>query len=314
MEIIFQSPKGEIQDVTELVSEISLEDNINKSCILTLSCLVVAAPMIGTRVRFTHDGVCWFMGVVFRISRGQDGICQLTAYDQLRYLAANESYVIHNETAASAVRRICGDMGLPTGKVAETGHIIVNKVCDDQKMLDIIFDCVQLTAVNTNQLFFLKDVEGKVTLQNIKDNVQDVVLAPDFLLSKYTYEQTIDDDSFNTIKLVQDDSENGKRRQFVIKDSGNIQAWGGVLQYYEKLDEGMNDAQLKERGKALLSLKNRVEQSLSVDLDGDRRVRAGNVIFMELEEIGIRKFLLCTAATHKFTAAFHTIKANFKLV
>lgn len=316
MEVLLQNQSGQVFDITSLVVQASLQDHINKSCALSLDILADtdAFPSEGCRIRFSIDGSVWFLGIVFKAAKDESQVYKITAYDQLRYLTANDTYVFDNETASDAVRRICNDLQLTVGSLADTQYLISGKVCDDQAMLDMISDCIQLTAIHTNQLYYLKDIAGAVSLRNIKDSITDLVIDPEYLLSKYSYERSIDDDSYNLVKLVQDDADTGKRMQYVVKDSTNIRAWGGILQYYEKIDDSLNAGQMKERAKSLLTLKNRVTQTLTLTAEGDDRIRAGNVIYINIPDVSVKRFLLCTSAVHSFSGASHTVKADFKLV
>lgn len=64
----------------------------------------------------------------------------------------------------------------------------------------------------------------------------------------YTYESEIDSETYNKIKLVRDNKTTGKRDVYIFQDSNNMTFWG-VLQDYETVQEGMNEAQIKERGR-----------------------------------------------------------------
>ena len=87
------------------------------------------------------------------------------------------------------------------------------------------------------------------------------------------------------------------------------------MQYYEKVDDSVNAAQVKEKCDALLSLKNRVVRTLTnVKILGNKSIRAGNMIFVNLPKHDIKGFLLCTKAEHTYQNAAHTVNADFKLI
>lgn len=103
--------------------------------------------------------------------------------------------------------------------------------------------------------------------------VSGLCLEPGSILTGYQYSRSIDGDTFNQIKLVRDNKDAGKQEVYIAKDSETIRQWG-LLQYYEKVDDGMNAEQIKEKADALLQLKNRVRQTLSLERTG-RSVAAG---------------------------------------
>jgi hypothetical protein len=271
-------------------------------------------PEEGNGVRVTCDGVVYFAGYIFKTAFSQTGETKVTAYDQLRYLQANDTFVFKNgETAGQIVKVLCSAMGLRTGVVEDTRYPLGLMTFDNKAMLNMVAESVTKTLIAKKQLYFIKDNAGKVDFCNIENCLSDLRLSPESLLYGYNYERDIDTDTYNQVKLVRDNKETGAREVYMAKDSGNIKKWG-TLQYYEKLDDGTTPEQAKEKADSLLYLKNRVCQKLGVDVLGEKSVRAGNMIFVDLPDARVRKYLLCTAAKHRFTNAAHTVKATFKMV
>lgn len=314
-EMLLIKSGGLIYDVSELVTPVDFTDSMNVSGICTFGMLQEGVrPEEGNGVRVTCDGITYFAGYIFKLGFSQTGEAKITAYDQLRYLKANDTFVFkNNETAGQIVKTLCAAMGLRTGTIEDNGYGLGTMTFDNKAMLDIVADCVTKVLVDKKQIYFLKDNAGKVEFRNIESCLSDLLIDPESLLYGYNYERDIDSDTYNQIKLIRDNKQTGQREIYMTKDSGNIKRWG-TLQYYEKLDDGVSAEQAKEKADSLLYLKNRVGQTLSVDVLGEKTVRAGNMIFIYLASAGVRKYLLCTAARHRFTNAAHTVKADFKLV
>lgn len=304
-----------IYDISELVTPVNFNDNINVSGVCTFGMLLNGVRLEeGNGVRITCDGVRYFAGYIFKLGFSETGEAKVTAYDQLRYLKANDTFVFkNNETASQIVKTLCEAMELRMGVIEDTKYSLGTMTFDDKPMLDMIADCVTKTLIDKKQIYFLKDNAGKVEFRNIQNCLSDLVIAPDSLLYGYQYERDIDSDTYNQIKLVRDNKDSGQREIYMSKDSGNIKKWG-TLQYYEKVDDDMTPAQVKEKADSLLFLKNRVGQKLSVDVLGEKTIRAGNMLFIDLPDAKVRKYLLCTAARHHFTNTAHTVKADLKLV
>lgn len=302
-------------DVSELVGQVEFADNINKAGVCTFPMMKDSVrPEEGNSVRVICEGETYFAGNIFKLGFTHEAQINVTAYDQLRYLKANETYVFKNKTATDVVRQICGDMGLRTGLLEDTGYSPGTKIFDGKDMLDIIADYLKLTLVAKKEIFYVKDIAGEIVLKNIRNSISDLLLDPESLMLGFSYERGIDNDSCNKIKLVRDNKQTGKRELYIAQDSGNIKAWGGTLQHYEKLDDDVNPAQANAKAEALLFLKNRVRQSLSVDVLGESDIRAGNMLYVSLPEFELGKFLLCTAAKHSFTNHAHTVKIDLRLV
>lgn len=303
-------------DISQITGQVEFTDNINKAGVCTFPVMMDGGiiPAEGNGIRIVCEGEIYFVGNIFKTAAFQDGQMKVTCYDQLRYLKADETYVFDGKTASDVVRQICGDFGLAMGEIEDTGYNPGKRIFDSKDVLDTISDYIKMTLVAKKEIYYIKDIAGKICLKNIRNSIPSLIISPESLMTGYSYGRSIDDETYNKIKLVRDNKESGKRELYVAQDSGNIKKWGGILQYYEKLDDQVNPAEAKAKADALLYLKNRVQQSLSVDVMGEKDIRAGNMLYTELLEAGLKKFLLCTAARHSFTNQAHTVKIDLRLV
>ena len=122
----------------------------------------------------------------------------------------------------------------------------------------------------------------------------------------FDYETTIDSDTYNCVKLVYDNEEQGEREIYMARDSGNINRWG-LLQYFDKLQEGENG---EAKAAALLSLYNKETKSLTIrDACGDSRVRGGSLVVVQLDLGGtkIQNLMLVEKCVHKYGESEHTM-------
>lgn len=316
MQVLLYRSDTDIWDISELVGTIEFTDNINKAGICSFPVLKSpqVRPDVGNRVQVRGEGITWFSGTIVTADISHEKQIKVKAFDQLFYLKAEDTYVFQDKTAAEIFVQLCTDAGLALGTVENTKLLLGTKPFDGKKRLDIITDCLQLTTISTRELFYIKDEGGKAVLRNIRSTISDLLIAPDSLMTGYQYQRSIESESYNQIKLVRDNKQTGVRELYITKDSGNIKAWGGTLQYYEKLDDEMTAEQAKERADSLLYLKNRVKQTLAVDNLGEKSIRAGHMLYTRIPEADLGKFLLCTCARHTFTNAAHTVKIDLRLV
>ena len=133
----------------------------------------------------------------------------------------------------------------------------------------------------------------------------------------YDYSSSIDDDSYNQIKLIKENQETQKREIYIVKDSSTIKQWG-LLQYFEKMDENANAAQIKERAEMILKLKNRVTKKLKLECLGDLKVAAGSGVILgisdlENEGITINQYFMVTSCTHTFKNDLHTMQLEVQV-
>jgi hypothetical protein len=314
-QLIIQTPGARL-DVSELTQAISFTDNINKCGSLDFS-LPLRADLgidVGAAVSLRADGEPYHLGYVFKTAdSGASEVCAYTAYDQLRYLTANDSYAWENPTATDILQQICRDMGLKTGTLQNTGYQLGETIEDNKAMLDMIVRALDTTLAKTKQMFYFKDVAGQIVLRNIANSIVNVAVAEGENLIDYSHERSIDSDTYNQIKLARDNKETGKRELYIVKDSSTIKRWG-LLQYYELIDEAMNEAQAAEQANMILQIKNRPTRKLTADVVGDKSIRAGHLVYVKIPKSNLAGFLLCTQATHTWTSNLHTVSAEFRLV
>lgn len=313
--ILLTTAGNKTYDISELVSAVSVTDNIDKAGICTFSTAYHSAviPAEGNAVRIKSGGVTYFAGYIFKLGFSHNRQIKITAYDQLRYLKTNETHTFENLTLTQIVQQLCGEFGLRLGVLEDTAYPLGRRQFDGKDCLDTIFDCKQLTLTKTQKMFYMKDEGGAVVLRSIQSSRSNLLIDPESLIFGYSYERSIDEQTFNQIKLVRDNKATGKRELYITRDSANIKKWG-LLQYYEKLDDQVNLEAAKEKANALLFLKNRVQQSLSLDVLGEKSIRAGKMLSISLPDVKLKRWLLCTCAKHTFANTGHTVKVDLRVV
>lgn len=321
MEILLDNRNGKVWNITSIVPSVTYKTKrIGAASSLDLT-LIKGAPYQheaftvnnGDVIRVRKDSSDVFYGYVFEFSMGKDESVTIKAYDQIRYLLGNDTYVFKNMTATQMVRKIADDSGLMTGTLAETGYSIPSMIEDNKKLLDIMCKALDLTLINGYGNFMLLDDFGKLSLRNIEDMRLDIVIGDWSLMYDYGYKRTIDSDTFNRVKLFKDNKETGKRDIYISQDSANIAKWGR-LQLYQQADENMNSAQIDELLDQLMKLKNREQRSISIEALGDIRVRAGCYVPILIEEQGINQYFLVDECTHKFDADTHTMNLELRVI
>ena len=249
-----------------------------------------------------------FYGYVVKISQSEKDQVQITAYDQTWYLKKNkDTYVFKGKRADQVLKQIAEDFKLKTGSLANTGYSIPSMIEDGQTLFDIVLKAIDYTLINTGKMFVLWDNFGKLTLTDVETAKLDLFVGDGSLATGYTYDQDIDSDTYNKIKLVKDNKTTGKRDVYIYQDSKNMALWG-ILQDYETVDESMNEAQIKERGAKMLELYNRPSRSFSLNAIADLSVRAGRVLYIGIGAVGVKSFFLIEEATHDLLKETMTLK------
>ena len=257
----------------------------------------------GNVVRLTVDGKNMFYGFVFKKRRDKEHIIEVTAYDQLRYLKNKDTYRIRNETASDVIRKIAADFQLQLGNIENTSYIIPSREEDNSSLFDIIYTALELELMNTGNLYIFYDDFGRLTLRSLETMKVDLIIDEE-TGQNFDYKSSIDDTTYNRIKLTYDNDEIGKRDIYVAQSGDNINRWG-VLQYFGTLREGENG---EAKVNALLGLFNAKTRKLKIaNALGDTRIRAGSmpIVDLHLGDIIVRNHLLVEKCTHTFNESEH---------
>ena len=304
-------------DYSKTAKEIEVTTNrMNSPGKLTFSCVEDDGNLIepGSFVKLETDGVKIFCGYLFTCEQKKDKVVTYTAYDQLRYLKANASYTFSNMSLSQIIQRIANDFGLKTGKLEETGYVFPCLIKENTSCLDMIFDALSQTIIQTGVIYLFFDYGGELTLIEAKKLFLNSMLGDRSLVTDYTYVRDINSDTYNRVKLVKKNESSGRTDVYIHEDNDTIKKWG-VLQYYDEVDKSLNDAQIDEMCQAYLKYYNRVLQTLTLEAIGLAAIRAGCIIPIRLSDVKVlstMRFLLAEKVTHKFDGGDHTMSIEVK--
>lgn len=262
----------------------------------------------GSAVRMKENGDEIFFGFVFKQQREKGPLITVTAWDQLRYLKNEDTIVYEAQTADQLIRRIAAGYSLNVGVLENTNYVIESRVEEDTSLFEMIQNALDLTLTNTGEMFVLYDDFGKLALKHLSSMA---VGSPGAYLmideetgENFEYISSIDDNTYNKVKLTYDNEETGLREVYIAQDSGNINKWG-VLQYFDTLKKGENG---QAKADALLKLYNKKTRSLKLtNILGDNRVRAGSMVVVNLDlgDIKVKNFMLVESCKHIYKEDEH---------
>lgn len=263
----------------------------------------------GSAVRLKVDGSEVFFGFVFKQRREKDRIITVTAYDQLRYLKNKDTIVYENKTAAQFIRMVAADYSMNPGQIDDTMFVIESRVEENTSLFEMIENALDLELTNTGELYVLYDDFGRLSLKHLSemyvgDNVNGYLMIDEETGENFEYTSSIDDNTFNRIKLTYDNEESGRRDVYITQDGSNINRWG-ILQYFDTLSKGENGP---AKADALLKLYNKKTRSLRIsNAIGDNRVRAGSmvIICLDLGDMKINNFMLVESCKHSYKQGEH---------
>lgn len=263
----------------------------------------------GSPVRLCVDGDKVFFGFVFKQQRTKDKIITVTAYDQLRYLNNKDTKTYENKTASQFIQMTALDYNLNLGILEDTGYVIPSRVEENSSLFEMFENALDLTLTNTGEIFVLYDDFGKLTLKSLSsmyvgDNNSGYLMIDEETGENFDYTSSIDDNTYNKIKLTYDNEDTGYREVYVAQDSSNVNRWG-ILQYFDTLQKGENG---QAKADALLSLYNKKTRNLKItNVLGDNRVRAGSMVIINLElgDVKLKNFMLVEKCKHTYKDGEH---------
>ncbi len=264
----------------------------------------------GDAVRMKVNGKGVFYGFVFKQQRDKEQRIKVTAYDQLRYLKNKDTYVYTNKTASEFIKMVAADFQMNTGDIEDTQFKIASRVESNTSLFDMIQNALDLTLQNMKYMYVLYDDFGKLTLKGL-DNMRLNLLIDEETGENFDYTSSIDDDTYNRVKLTFDNEKTGKREVYIAQSGDNINKWG-VLQYYDTLKEGENG---QAKADALLDLYNAKTRSLTIKKAfGDVRVRAGSmvVVILDLGDVQVKNLMLVEKCKHEFNESEHLMDLTLK--
>ena len=257
----------------------------------------------GDAVSMKVNGANVFYGFIFKMKRTKDQIITVTAYDQLRYLKNKDTYVFEGKTASEIIQMIAKDFNLQTGIIENTEYKIPTRIEPNTTLFDMIQNALDLTLQNKRYMYVMYDDFGKITLKGL-NNMWLNLLIDEETGENFDYTSSIDDKTYNQVKLTYDNDEIGIREVYISKDSGHINEWG-VLQHFDTLEEGENG---QAKADALLYLYNAKTRNLSIkNAFGDVRVRAGSmvVVMFDLGDVKVKNLMLVEKCKHEFKESEH---------
>ncbi len=258
----------------------------------------------GDVVYFKDGDIKVFYGFVFTIKQKKDHMLDITAYDQLRYLKNKYTYNYVEKETGDLLRMIAEDFRLNCGSLATTGYPMT-RTEKDKTLFDIIGNSLDRTVQATGKLFVLYDDFGAMCLKNIGD-MQYNLLIDEETAKDFEYSRSIDNETYNRIRLTYEDSDSGGREVYIAQSGANINKWG-VLQYTDTIDKDEDGA---TKANALLNLYNEETRNLSIsDAFGDSNIRAGSLLAvkLELDDISISNLMLVEKAKHNYQESLHTM-------
>ena len=261
--------------------------------------------------------------------KAPDGSEQLTIMEYIEVVREIE-FTTNRMDSPGKLKFTCledGPIGIPEGSSVEylvngmklfKGFVFTIERTRDGETSYTAYDQLRYlkseTIVQTGKIFILYDKAGELTLVEAKNWFTNTMVGDGSLVTDYTYKRDIDSDTYNRVKLVRKNEKSGRTDVYVHEDTDTIKKWG-LLQYYDEVDENLNEAQIDKMCEAYLQYYNRVLQTLKLEAIGIPEIRAGMILPVkigDIEDLAVSRLLLAEKVTQKWEGADHTMQIEVK--
>lgn len=311
------SNTGKIYDISQVAEQVQISQTLDGDA-GKLTCILQKDPnnqlqiANGSIISFIVNGTGFFFGYVFKIGTDADQNYKITCYDQMRYLKNSDVYTTANMTSSQIFEKICQDYSLNYTVKVPSYYIPQPYVHDGKTLYTIIKRGIDLADIAENAQYFIADRFGTLTWSEYSYEKTNIQLGGGSLMTSYQYEKSIDDDTYNQVKMYRDNQDTGKRDIWIVRDGDNIIKWG-MLQFLKKADDDANAGQIRETAENYLKVKNRETETLKLEAEGILELTVGKGIKFVLPREGIDKWLWIKSSTHTFTKYSHTMDLELEV-
>lgn len=308
--ILYHNTRNDkIYDISSLVTSLSISSKIEEQP-TTVSIELINRDNLelpsGSVLSIKSGETPVFLGYQFKLT-GDDGVKEtLTFHDQLRYLQFNDTLALGDKTIGDLFAQICVYKNLRYKVVDNVPYILPPILYDNKTLYDILKTMLEDVFVKTGKKLVILDNFGTLELRDVEKMKTNLFFGDGSLLTGYSYDKSIDEETYNVVKLIREDSETKETEVVVEIDEESIKYWG-QLQFHQKVNEGVPN--LRAHALGLLEVYNREKKTLTLNTIGDIRVRAGVGIIAEIEGIkttfGGARYYLVEECTHEISDTHH---------
>lgn len=269
----------------------------------------------GDEISLKCNDIGIFYGWVFKYNRDEVGGLNITAYDQLRYFKNKTVMVRGNVTASQLFESLCKDYNLKYKIVTASTAKLNPHLHDNDSLYDIQYQAMKETTILEKKFYIIRDNFGVLEFLNPFSLKTNLFIGDKSLLSTYNFESTIDENTYNLVKVTYKDTDKNIRQVFnVYADDFTDTApkWGILSEVYES-NAALNEGLATELGRNYLAVRNVPEKTITMSCIGDLRVRAGVLVLVYIESLfnvemlNTPKYYMIKNCTHSFKNNLHTM-------
>ena len=265
----------------------------------------VEVPVGSVARLLTDEGTSLFTGYVVQRKRNTEGTTvTYRCVDRGLYLGANSGwYTVKKETAEGAAARICGDFGIPVGKLAATVVKLTRKFAG-VALNKIVGTLYTLAAEETGRRYLVGfDASGALEVVEKTDEGSGTELAAKVNLMGASITESIEK-MCNSVAIY--DEHGGLIR--TVEDGEAVKLYGLMQQAVTQKKSG--DA---AKSAAALLEDGGLSQTIDVDCLGDLRLVTGSTVLLRDNTAGLTGAFWIDSDTHTWKNGLYVCKLSLNL-
>lgn len=303
-------------DITQAVSSVSWSGSVSQAA-RTAEIAVIHAPNdknvnnlklnigAGEVIKLYEGGGLIFLGEIQSTRKtSETGTVTYTCYDLLNHLLKSTGvYNFSDTTAERITKKVCADLGIKTGSIAETNATIKKMIIEGDTFYDMIMKAYTKAAKQTGKKYICRMNGPELAVEVKGTKVKNFILAEEYNITGAEYEETIE----NMVNVVKIYDETGAQVGEVRKDEW-VEKYGIYQQVYKK-EKGINEQE------AAGNMLKGIEKRVTLDgINGDLKCIAGNGVEVYDKATGLHGLFWIDSDTHTWENGTHimNVELNFK--
>ena len=261
-------------------------------------------PSIGEQLFLYDDNnVELFQGKVFYNEKlGEQGIIQVTAYDDAIRLAKSKgTYNFKGKTAEAITKIVCNDLGVEIGQLVPTG-IPQKMLCNSMGMYEIISKAYDGASKQNKKQYSIEMRQGKLCVDEVGKEVVVTPISSDTNILESSYSENAEE-VINRVKIYDEQD------QYigVVEDKELINLLGVFQDVYTKEED-------KQAGTVASNMLRGIEQSIELTTLGNTSYVSGKLVNIEDSATKQLGLFFIVSDSHSWSGGQYRANMNIKVV
>ena len=256
----------------------------------------------GQKLQLFDSGTELFRGLIMTSTMNSSRRLSLKCYDNMVYMTNNKASFSYKKKRADQIfSDCCGKLGLTVGGLVNTEKTI-SEIAKTTTYWDVLQDALSQTYKSTGRRYYVSSEKGLVYLR--RREMQSEVFPLGIGKNTVSYEQTRSIyDTRTRLRLV-----TSKNKEKKFWQNADLEKAIGVFQDIQSVDKDISSTELNQMVADFQQEKAVVSNSMTWEGPGDSSVKAGDVVYVSNDHLGLCRIAYVDEDTHTWQKGSHTMK------